>query len=220
MAGECEKEGIFVFGASGHAKVVIDIIERQGAYQIRFLVDDNPELKGATFFGYPVLGGKEELLAERRGIRRGIVAIGSNRARVAVAGWLEQNGFELASAVHPDASLGRGVAIGEGTVVMAGAVINTDSRVGRNVIVNTKASIDHDCLVCDGVHLAPGSTLCGTVRVGEGTFVCAGATVIPNLRIGAQVLVGAGSTVIRDLESCQVVAGSPARLIKKLEGTR
>lgn len=220
MASDREKEEIFVFGASGHAKVVIDIIEQQGVYRVCFLVDDNPQLKGTTFFGYPVVGGKEELFAARGRVRRGIVAIGSNQARTAVAGWLVDNGFGLASAVHPFACVGRGVTIGEGTVVMAGAVINPDSRVGRNVIVNTKASIDHDCCIGDGVHLAPGSTLCGTVKVGAGTFVCAGATVIPNLEVGAQVVIGAGSTVIRHLKSCQVVAGSPARLIKNLEGAQ
>jgi len=212
------KEPIFVFGASGHAKVVIDIVERQGLYQILFLVDDDPALKGETFFGYPVIGGKQDLLGASDQVHAGIVAIGSNRARTAVACWLAAHRFELVSAVHPLAQLGRGVTVAEGSVVMAGAVINSDSRIGRNVIVNTKASIDHDCSIGDGAHIAPGSTLCGTVRVGGGTFVCAGATVIPNLEIGVHAIVGAGATVIRNVKDHELVAGSPARHIKTLEG--
>ena len=205
------KEKIFVFGASGHAKVVIDIIERQGLFDIAFLVDDNPALKGQHFFGYPVLGGKAELLAAN--IRKGIVAVGSNRARRAVTGWLTDQGCEMITAIHPSAQLAREVTVGSGSVVMAGAVINSDTIIGCNVIVNTRASVDHDCKIGDGVHLAPGSTLCGTVTVGAESFVCAGATLIPNLTIGSKVTVGAGSTVIRDLPDGVTVAGSPAKEI-------
>lgn len=211
------KEQIFVFGASGHAKVVIDIIERQGLYEILFLVDDDPALKGSSFFGYSVIGGKRDLLEARDQVNGGIVAIGSNSARIAVAGWLTANRFKLVSAIHPFAQLGRGVTVADGTVVMAGAVINCDSVIGQNVIVNTRVSIDHDCSVRDGVHIAPGSTLCGTVSVGSGTFVCAGATIIPNLEIGERAVIGAGSAVIRNVKNCEMVAGCPARHIKLLE---
>lgn len=211
------KKKIFVYGASGHAKVVIDIIERQGLYDIAFLVDDDPVLNNSTFYGYHVIGGKKELLDARDQIRGGIVAIGSNRVRIAVADWLTGNGFDLVSAIHPLAQLGRGVTVAVGTVIMAGAIINSDSRIGRNVIVNTRASIDHDCTIGDGAHVAPGATLCGTVSIGAGSFVCAGTTVIPNLIIGHSAIVGAGSTVIHEVPDCEMVAGSPARHIKKLE---
>lgn len=211
------RKKIFIFGASGHAKVVIDIIERQGLYDIAFLVDDDSALKGTEFYGYHVIGGKQELLEVRDQVCGGIVAIGSNRVRVFIADWLINNRFDLFSAIHPFAHLGRGVTVDIGTVIMAGAVINSDSRIGRNVIVNTRASIDHDCTVGNGVHIAPGATLCGTVSVGDGTFVCAGATIIPNLAIGHNVVVGAGSTVIRDVPDYDLVAGSPARHIKSLE---
>lgn len=206
-----KKEKIFVFGASGHAKVVIDVIERQGLYEIAYLVDDNPALKGQDFFGYVVIGGKEDLLALPKRLLGGIVAIGSNHARNVVAAWLTGEGFDLVRVIHPSAQVGRGTTIGPGTVIMAGAVVNSDTRIGRNVIVNSRASVDHDCCIGDFAHLAPGSTLCGSVSVGEGTFVCAGATVIPNLILGKYVLVGAGSTVIRDVPDRATVAGVPAK---------
>jgi sugar O-acyltransferase (sialic acid O-acetyltransferase NeuD family) len=209
----CELEKIFVFGASGHAKVVIDIIERLGCFDVALLVDDDPALKGQELYGYQVAGGRHELLTS--GIRRGIVAIGSNRARSAVADWLKENRFELVSAVHPAAFLGRGVTVEAGTVVMAGAVINSDSSIGRNVIVNTRASIDHDCVIGDGAHIAPGAILCGTVSIGPGTFICAGVTVIPNVTIGSNVVAGAGSTVIRDVPDGVTVVGRPAMIIKQ-----
>ncbi len=205
------KNNIFVYGASGHAKVVIDIIERQGLYDIAFLVDDNPCLKDTDFYGYHVIGGKQELLAERNRVTGGIVAIGSSRVRSSMAARLTEHGFNLLTAVHPSAQLGRGVTIGNGTVIMAGVVINSDSRIGRNVIINTRAGIDHDCTIGDDVHIAPGSVLCGSVTIGDGTFVCAGSTIIPNLSIGSHVTIGAGSTVIRDVPNGVTIMGNPAK---------
>jgi sugar O-acyltransferase (sialic acid O-acetyltransferase NeuD family) len=208
---------IFVFGASGHAKVVIDIIERQGVYDIGFLIDDDPALKGRDFFGRKVLGGRGDLLDIRHksGDMEGIVAIGSNTARGRVAAWLLGNGFRLVSAIHPSALLSRGVTVGCGTVLMAGTVVNADAVIGDNVIVNTGATIDHDCIIGNGVHIAPGVTLCGTVRIGDGTFVGAGTTIIPNITIGGDVVVGAGSTVVRDLPDGVQAMGTPARVIVK-----
>ena len=209
------KEKIFVFGASGHAKVVIDIIEQQGLYEIAFLADDNPKLKGTTLYGYPVIGGKTELFESD--VKRGIVAIGSNKARQAVSSWLTANGFDRINATHPSAYIARGVTIAAGTVIMAGVVINSDSVIGHDVIVNTRASIDHDCTIGDGTHIAPGATLCGTVSVGEGSFVCAGVTVIPNLTIGRNVTVGAGATVIDNISDNLIVAGTPAKILNKIK---
>jgi sugar O-acyltransferase (sialic acid O-acetyltransferase NeuD family) len=209
-----KKEKIFVFGASGHAKVVIDIIEREGRYEIAFLVDDDLSLKGSDFYGYPVIGGKEDLLAMTDAPLKAIVAIGSSAVRCKVSAWLSEHGFDRVSAIHPSAQISRGVQVGKGSVVMAGACINADTQIGEDVIVNTQASVDHDCLIGDGVHLAPGSTLCGTVTIGAQSFVCAGSTIIPNLTVGKKSTVGAGSVVIRDVDDFDVVTGVPAKKLK------
>lgn len=208
------KKDIFIFGASGHAKVVVDIIEREGRFSISFLVDDNPALKGQDFFGYPVIGGKNDLLSTMAGPQGCIVAIGANTVRQSIALWLERKNFKRVTAVHPSATVGRQVDLGSGSVVMAGATINPDVLIGENVIVNTQASIDHDCRIGNGVHIAPGATLCGAVTVGDGSFIGAGATIIPNVIIGKNVIVGAGSTVTSNLPDNVTAVGSPARIIK------
>ena len=161
---------VFVFGASGHAKVVLDILARTGA-GIALVLDDDPARAGQAVLGHRVAGGREALLARRAEAGRGMVAIGGNAPRLAVAQWLASQGFAFASAVHPAAVIGAEVRLGEGSVVMAGAVVNPDTAIGRHCIVNTGASIDHDCAVADGVHVAPGARLCGGVAVGEGAFV-------------------------------------------------
>ncbi len=200
-----------VFGASGHAKVVIDILEMSGNHLVRFVVDDDPRHRGATLLGYPVVGGRDALLARRAEIDGAIVAIGANTARLRVADWLSSGGIPLVTAVHPAAVVARGVALGAGTAVMAGVAINRDARIGANVIVNTGATIDHDCVIEDGVHLAPGCHLCGNVAVGAGSLLGVGTVVIPGIRIGRNVTVGAGATVLRDVPDGAKVAGTPAR---------
>jgi sugar O-acyltransferase (sialic acid O-acetyltransferase NeuD family) len=207
-----DKPALVVIGASGHAKVVIDIVEKEARYKISYLLDDNPALHGKVFFGYRVTGATSSILAGAAGEKpSALVAIGNNEIRMRIAGWLRDRGFGLALAVHPQAQTGRGAAIGAGTVVMAGAVVNPDAAIGENVIVNTGATIDHDCVIGDGVHLAPGSHLCGGVRVGAGAFIGAGTVIIPGVRVGANAVVGAGSTLIEDVAENVRAAGSPAR---------
>lgn len=206
------KKKIFIFGASGHAKVVIDIVERADRYEIAFLVDDNPALSGVDFFGYRVIGTRNDLLAglESLGGRPGLIGVGDNRTREMIAQWLADQEIGLVSAVHPSVQLARGVEIGAGTVIMPGAVVNSDARIGRNVIINTGAVVEHDCVVADGVHLAPGAILCGNAAVGTGAFVGAGAVVVQGVAVGRGAVVGAGSTVVDPVPDFVRVAGTPA----------
>jgi sugar O-acyltransferase (sialic acid O-acetyltransferase NeuD family) len=209
------ENSIFIFGASGHAKVVADCVERENRWRIAALVDDDPALWGEEVAGYTVRGGTGEvpgLIAAGAG--RCIVAIGSNTARAAVAARLTGMGAVLVTSVHPAATVARSATLGGGTVLMAGAVVNSDSRVGENVIVNTGATVDHDCLIGDGVHIAPGAHICGGVTVGEGSLIGVGASVIPLRRVGRFATVGAGSAVISDVADGDTVAGVPAVSIK------
>jgi sugar O-acyltransferase (sialic acid O-acetyltransferase NeuD family) len=210
-----QKEKIFLVGANGHAKVVIDIIEKQQKYDVAFLYDTDPELEGANFFGYKVAGSEYELFdkPEYSDVRVGIATVGDNRIRAKVVDWLNERSVRLVSAIHPSAQIGRGVEIGDGTVIMAGAVINPDTFIGNNVIINTKASVDHDCHVSDLVHIAPGATLCGGVSVGARSFICVGATILPGITIGENCTIGAGAVVTLDVPDAVTVVGVPARAI-------
>lgn len=208
-------ERIFVYGASGHGKVVLDAARQQG-HEILAVFDDDPLLAGTNFMGYPVPGGREVLPAwcRQQGCTAGIVAIGNNRIRAEVARWLGEVGIRLVAVIHPRATVAPGVLVGAGSVLMAGAVINVDTRLGANCIINTGACIDHDCDLGDTVHVAPGCHLCGNVRIGRGTLIGAGSTVIPGIRIGERAIIGAGSTVIHDVISLMKMAGSPCRELK------
>jgi sugar O-acyltransferase (sialic acid O-acetyltransferase NeuD family) len=208
-----ERSAVFVFGASGHAKVVIDAIEHGGRHEVLFVYDDAAAKRGTKLMGYPVVGDRTELLARRDQVHEGIVAIGDNGARWHVSEWIAGNGCMLVEVVHPAAVIGREVRIEAGTVVMAGCVINSGAHVGRNTIINTGATVDHDCAVGDGAHIGPGAHICGHVVIGERTLIGAGTTVIPSVRIGADAVIGAGSTVISDIPDGARAGGTPCRLL-------
>lgn len=205
---------VFVFGASGHAKVVIDILERMAGVTIAYAVDDAVVARGRSICNYQIIGGRTELLAGRARADAGIVAIGDNTVRRDIAAWLLGQNFRLVKAIHPAAVLARDVTVGDGTAIMAGCVINSDTALGDNVIINTGATIDHDCVIGDCVHLAPGCHLCGNVKVGAGSFLGAGTIVIPGIRIGVNAVIGAGATVLEDIADGARVTGSPARPLR------
>jgi sugar O-acyltransferase (sialic acid O-acetyltransferase NeuD family) len=161
--------------------------------------------------------GDVHLLDDRPLLSRHDIAIGvgNEQQRRSLAERVLGNGGTLATIIHPSSVVSRSAAIGAGTVVLAGAVIGVGARVGRFCIVNTAATVDHDCELADGVNLCPGAHLSGAVRIGEDTFIGTGASVLPGIRIGARATIGAGAVVIRDVADNQTVAGVPAREIKR-----
>lgn len=207
------KRKLLIYGASGHAKVVIDIIEHQGLYEIIGLIDDAQERHGQEFFGYRVLGG-QEIVSQHQQCSI-LIAIGNNATRKKLQETVTALGYELATAVHPSACLGRDVSIGRGTVIMAQAAINSGTVIGEGVIVNTGATIDHDCHIGDFAHISPGAHLAGNVTVGALTQIGIGACVIPGVRIGEHTLIGAGAVVIDDIPDNVTAVGVPAKVIKR-----
>lgn len=204
-------QSLILFGAGGHAKVVLDALNSAGR-DVLGLIDDDPAATGRMILAAPVLGTRDVLAREHRGA--GIVpAIGVNGARAALLDWLAQGGFAVAGAIHPRATIGAGVELGDGCFLAAGAVVNPDTRIGAGAIVNTCASVDHDCRIGRAVHIAPGARLCGGVTIGDETLIGTGTVVIPGIRIGARAVIGAGSVVIRDVPDGARVAGNPARAI-------
>jgi len=208
---------LLIWGASGHAKVVADIVRLAGQYEVAGFYDDvNPRPPAASFLGAPLFGRIRDLKALRsRGVDHLIVAVGDCAARLRLAAAAREQGFVLATAIHPGTVLAGDVRIGNGTVVAGGAVVNPGTVLGENVIVNTGAVVDHDCVLEDGAHVCPGARLAGDVTVGRGAWVGIGATVIEKVRIGPGAFVGAGAVVIRDVPDRDRVAGGPARTIRK-----
>lgn len=194
---------INLFGASGHAKVVIDIIKAQGD-NVGCLYDDNPQcisLQGHTV-SHPQSAAVKGPL---------IITIGSCEIRRHIA---ERIKVEYAKAIHPSAIISESVNIGEGSVVMPLVVINSEARIGRHCIINTKASIDHECIIGNFVHIAPGCTLSGGVTIGDGSWIGVGSCVKQGIRIGRNCMIGAGAVVVNDIPDNVVAYGNPCRIIR------
>lgn len=202
--GNIEKNQVYLYGASGHARVIKDILSTNGI-TVPCLIDDNKE--------QTELDGIK-VIHDAKGLSPFIISIGNCKIRKMIVEKL--GNVDFAKAIHPHAIIANDVKIGCGSVVMAGSVIQTGSVIGEHTIVNTGASIDHDCRVNAFVHIAPHCTLCGNVTVGTGTWIGAGTTVIQGITIGEGSFIGAGSVVVNDIPSGVLCYGNPARIIRNI----
>jgi len=208
-----------IVGAGAHARVVYDILRAGGeADDVAAFVDvEGKGRAGPSLDGRPVLSGLAELEDYMKANDvAAVLGHGNNARRKALMAWLDERGAAMRTAVHPRAVISPDVEIGDCSTVSAGAVILTGSRIGRGVIVNTAATIDHDCVVGDFVQLAPGSHLAGRVTVEAEAFIGIGAVVIQNLTVGRGCVVGAGAAVVRETPEKTLVIGVPARVRRHL----
>jgi UDP-perosamine 4-acetyltransferase len=208
-------------GAGGHAKVVLETLAAMGGYEIVGLLDPSRELAGASVHGVPVLGD-DELLGRQYdgGVSHAFIGLGGSGdtgPRRRLYELARSHGFQIVSAVHPRAVVSPSARIGAGATILAAAVVNADATLGDDVIVNTGALVEHDCRIGDHVHVASGARLASGVTVDAGAHVGLGASVIQGLHVGAGSIVGAGAAVVRDVEPGVVVAGVPARVLRRVE---
>jgi len=205
-----------IWGSAGHAKVLASLIRAIGG-RVVATFDNDPAAQALR--GVPLHIGEAgftkwaDATSDLAAIR-GLVAIGGHRGadRLALQGLLASRGLRIEPLVHPDASVCDSVRLGPGSQVLARAVVAADAVLGAACIVNHAASVDHECTIGDGVHVAPGATLCGLVRIGARAMIGAGAVVLPRLAIGDDAVVGAGAVVTRDVPAGAVVWGNPARI--------
>jgi sugar O-acyltransferase (sialic acid O-acetyltransferase NeuD family) len=193
------------YGASGHAKVVMEAWIEAGG-KVTAVFDDNDKI--LSILNFPVSGKFNPDFFPTTPL---VISIGSNEIRRKIS---LQLSTVFGKVFHPRSIISRSALISDGTVVMAGAVVNSSSQFGKHVILNTGAKVDHDCLLGDFVHIAPNATLCGNVVIGEGTIVGAGTTIAPQCSIGKWSIIGAGSAVIGDIPDNVFFAGNPAKFIR------
>lgn len=196
---------IIIFGASGHGKVIADLLQK-GQHEVAFFLDDQPKVDsilGISVFQTSHLKGIDDFQM--------LIGVGNNSIRKKLS---QQFRLKFAKGIHPSATLSPHHNVAEGTVIMAGVIINPNVEVGKHCILNTGCIIEHDCKIEDYVHISPGVSLAGNVSVGEGTHVGIGSSVIQGIKIGKWATIGAGSVIIRDVPDYAIVVGNPGRVIK------
>ncbi len=196
---------MLLYGGSGHAKVIIDCLLANNL-PVHGIFDDNPAL--TSLVDYPVVGSyKKDFLPQERIL----IAIGNNYIRNKLANIIIHT---FGMVIHPSAQVSRFASLGLGTVIFHNSVVQAGTNIGTHCIINTAASIDHDCIISDFVHISPNATISGGVQVGEGTHIGAGATIIQGIRIGKWCTIGAGAVVIRNVPDFATAVGVPAKIIR------
>jgi UDP-perosamine 4-acetyltransferase len=192
---------VIVLGGGGHGRVVIDLLQVLGR-KLRGVIDRDPSAAARLPAGAVYLGGDEAiegLASDSVVLANGLGSVGRIDARRRIFADLRSRGFRFVTLRHPSAIVAADVVIGEGSQIMAGSVLQTGTRIGANVIVNTRASVDHDCEIGDHCHIAPGVVLSGGVRIGAATHIGTAAAVTQNVVIGSDAVIGAGAIVVRDI---------------------
>lgn len=209
---------LWIVGAGGHGVVVADAARASQCWsEIAFFDDRWPGvLRTSVVIEGTVAAASERLLTSERHQVEVIVAVGDNSTRLTLSSALQAIGANLATVVHPFTAISPSVQIGAGSVVLAGAVINAGATLGRACIVNTRASVDHDCVIGDGVHISPGVALAGNVVVHDLCWLGIGSCAIPGVVVGRAAVVGAGAAVTKNVNAGTTVAGCPAKEIRSV----
>jgi sugar O-acyltransferase (sialic acid O-acetyltransferase NeuD family) len=207
---------ILVYGAGGHGKVIADILLSGSQDQLVGFIDDDKGLKGNRVLGFPVLGDAE-WLRDRGKAQDACVAlgVGDNHKRRELAQKCTAWNLEIVTLIHPRATVSSSAILGNGTVVMGGAVINAQAKIGLGVIVNTGAIVEHDVEIGDYAHISPNASLGGASGTGPLVHMGIGSILLPRVRVGAGSIVGAGAVVLRDLSADVVAVGIPAKIVRK-----
>lgn len=204
------KKTLLIIGASGHGKVIADIALKMNKWQSIAFLDDNENVKSSMGI---------EIIDKSTSISRYIsdyeffVGIGNNAIREKIQRQLEVEGASIPVLIHPSAVIGEQVYVEAGTVVMAGAVINCCTKIGKGCIINTASTIDHDNVIEDYVHISPGAHLAGTVKIGRGTWLGVGSIVSNNINVTSKCKIGAGAVIIEDITENGTYVGIPAKRI-------
>lgn len=198
---------MYIFGAGGHGKAIIDLITSEFEQKIEGLFDDN---ENGEVMGIPIRTIKNHRLSEKQDFH---IAIGNNKTRKDFSEKFKVNYPKL---IHPSSTISKFSNIGEGTVVMPQCSIKAMTTIGRHCIVNAGAIIGHDVTIADYVHVAPNSSVAGFVNIQEGAHIGIGASVIQGVTIGKWSIIGAGAVIIKDVPDYSVVVGNPGKVIKSV----
>jgi sugar O-acyltransferase (sialic acid O-acetyltransferase NeuD family) len=205
---------LIIFGAGGHGKVVAETAKKSGTYSnIAFADDLYPNIKNVN--GLPVIANFKDAKLLLKEFTEAIVAVGDSNLRFDLVNELLGLGFKLPSIIHPAAVVSESAVIADACVLFASVVIQASTQVGLASIVNTSASIDHDCVIGNAVHIAPGVHIGGDAVIGDYSLIGIGASVLRGTTIGSNTIIGAGAAVINDIDDSSTAVGVPARVIKK-----
>lgn len=211
-------KNLVLIGGGNQAHYTIDIIEKEGKYNIIGIIDSIHDV-GSDRFGYKIIGRQENLskLIEEYNIDVGVISIGDNWSRYKVYNNIIEQvpNFEFANAIHPSVVIGNNVKLGKGIVAMAGCIFNPKSVIGDFTFFATGAQVEHDCFIDKFASISAGSITGGYVKIGKFSAITLGVTIMDRIEIGENTVVGSGSLVVKSLPDNVLVYGNPVKIIRE-----
>ena len=198
---------ILLIGAGGHARSCIDVLEEENQFEIAGLIERGESISNNSL-GYSVIGTDDDLKVLRQQYKNALITVGqikSPKIRIKLYQLLKEIDFNLPIIISPQAYVSKHSQIGEGSIIMHGAIVNTNAKIGKNCIINNKSLIEHDAVIGDHCHIATGAIINGEVSVENETFIGSGAVTKQAISIGKNCVIGAGVVLKNDIESNKVV---------------
>jgi sugar O-acyltransferase (sialic acid O-acetyltransferase NeuD family) len=211
------REKIVILGTSLFAPEVLDLIEDMGGYEVTAFVENWDKKKtNQPLRGRPVVWIDDATpLASSH---KAVCSIGTTH-RTRFIQQAAALGFQFITVIHPSARLPRTSSVGEGSILSAGVIVGSDTKIGNHVIINRGSLIGHNTVIGDYVTISPGANIAGVVTIGEATYVSMGAIILDRITIGSHAVIGAGAVVTRDVPDHVQVMGIPAKITKNdIEG--
>jgi len=209
------KENLILIGGGGHCKSCIDVIEQEGRFEIKGIVDRKENI-GKEVLGYKIIACDDDLDALAKTYDYFLITLGqlkSSKTRVRLYQSLKLLDKELPVIISPNAYVSPHATIQEGTIIMHDVVVNVGVKIGCNSIVNTKALLEHDVYIGNHNHISTKAVLNGDVKIGNQCTIGSNSTVIQGIKIANEIVLGAGAVVTKNLEKRGIYVGVPAKKI-------
>ena len=205
-------KNIVIYGASGHAKMIVDIVLKNNDYNLVGFIDSYKPMNSKVY-GHNIVGNLDTISAVIKtfNIEGIVIGIGDNDLRLNIYRSIKKiaSSIEFVPIVHPSAILAEDILVPEGTVLMAGSIVNANAKLGKFCILNTKASLGHDSVMSDFSSLSSGVTIAGNVSIGFCTSICIGASVSQGITIGDHTVIGGASLVLKSIGDFKLAYGVP-----------
>ncbi len=209
-------EELILVGGGGHCKACIDVIEQEGNFVIKGIIDI-PEKVGQTIMGYPIIDSDNNLNKIANKYKNFLITIGfikNAELRIKLFNEIKAFGGHFPTIISPKAYVSKHSTIGEGTIVMHGAIINADSKIGNNCIINNLTLIEHDTTIGNNSHISTGARINGVCEIGENCFIGSGSVVNNGIRITSNVIISSGSVARKNVNNCGLYSGNPLKKYK------
>ena len=206
---------IILVGGGGHCKSCIDVLETEGCFDIKGIIDLPKEL-GKIILGYNVIGNDDDLPEFAKKGFNFIVTIGhlgNPKRRMELFNIIKTHGGKFPTIISPASQVSKYANIGAGTIIMHNAVVNTNAIIGNNCIINSKALIEHDVIIGDNCHISTDANINGNCIVSDNCFIGSSSSIKNGLKIEKNTIIGMGSVVVKSITESGVFFGNPLRKI-------